>query len=528
MYRTVQEWNRSNLFGSVGWLSADVPNRSGSFQVNIESHNDGGAKTSDFFDLLTSKIWDAVTVVGLRDRKQEELNNEYFKGELCLLELVREHLSANKDVIVRGVTVGIADEAQRSEAFPPQWDIHFLLEPKLYIDTQIASQPLVDGYRASSVLLMGVLASGGFRWQSETLIGEIKDPSLAMMPSVRIARANLRVVNAGRLTDRILEGAFPESGPWSQPSDVRNGVAMPMGAHIPSAVVESLTREARFDFEPWVQPKRKSATQVGIMQGVLLFFKHFLAFLRQVPSMIVDDFKRSIGDKIANAAQHLTFGSDSDIQLAYNPNSNLSSDAVLELVRRSGMPELDSPIADSRPWRILRSTSLGLIDGGKLPDGIHEPLRGASRMLFLDPNCIGPQISDVPLEIDEKLRKGLNLPEDLTCIEALDAENFRMIRARIVEQLSSAQSGGAVTDDSPASSKGEEVDGAGDHGVQSLDKEFLQTSIADLDAWLDKRKNSLLWNVASCILTSSDIARKEMSEAFKNIPIIHHSFHQLF
>ena len=91
---------------------------------------------------------------------------------------------------------------------------------------------------------------------------------------------------------------------------------------------------------------------------------------------------------------------------AYSPNNNLSSEAVLELVRKSGMPELDSPIADSKPWKILRSTALGLVDGGKLPDGIVEPLRGSSRMLFLDPNCIGPQISDAPFEIDVKLQKG--------------------------------------------------------------------------------------------------------------------------
>ena len=519
IHKTVHEWNRSNLFGSVGWLSADVPNQSGTFQVNVESHIDGGPATSDFFELLTSKIWDAVTVVGLRDRKQTEIGDEFYAGELCLLELVRLHLSANKDVVVRGVTIGIADEPQRSEAFTPQWDLHLLLEPKLYIDTQIASQPLVDDYRASSVLLMGILASGGFRWQSDTLIGELKDPSLAMNPTVRIARANLRVVNAGRLTDRILEGAFPESGPWSQPSDVRNGVAMPMGAHIPSAVVESLVREARFSFEEWLRPGRKAASQVGIMQGILLFFKHFFAFLRQVPSMVVADFKRSIGEKIANAAQHLTFGSDSDIQLAYSPNNNLSSEAVLELVRKSGMPELDSPIADSKPWKILRSTALGLVDGGKLPDGIVEPLRGSSRMLFLDPNCIGPQVSDAPFEIDVKLQKGLSLPAGLTRLSALDVENFRMLRARLNEKITQGQSNQAESEKAKDSNSTKKEDASADPEISILDKEFLESSLVSLDKWFDLRKDSLLWNVASSILSSSDLAREEMSAAFKRIPV---------
>jgi hypothetical protein len=518
MQRAVQEWNQANLFGSVGWMSSDTPNRNGTFQVNIESHVDGSQTTSDFFDLLTSKIWDAVTVVGLRDRKQNEISQEYFAGELCLLDLVRSHLSANKEVVVRGITVGIADETQHKGAFPPQWDVHLLHEPILYIDTHIASQPLTDEYRATSVLLLGVLASGGFRWQYETLIGGLKDPSLAMKPTVRIARANLRVVNAGRLTDKILAGAFPESGPWSQPRDVRNGVAMPMGAQIPAAVVESLAKEAKFDFQKWTRPGRKAATQVGVIQGMRLFLTHFVKFLRQVPSMIIEDFKQTIGDKVANAAQHLTFGADSEIQLAYRPNNNLSSDEVLALVRKSGMPELDSPIADSKPWNVLRTTAFCLVDGGKLPDGVEEPLRGVSRMLFLDPNCIGPQVSETPFEISAQLQKGLGLREGLTQLKSLDVENSRMLRSRLTDYIAANKTNSAESE------KEEKVDSDKVKkkkvviGHDELSQEYVESTLAGLDKWIDERKDSLLWKVAATILLASDTAREEMADAFKGVP----------
>ena len=519
MQKTLQEWNQANLLGSVGWLTSDVPDPKGTFQVNVESHIAGSPATRDFFDLLTSRIWDAVTVVGLRDKKQDQTDQNYYVGEQCLLELVRTHLSANKDVVIRGVTVGVADEVKNKSTFSLHWDLHLLLEPKLYIDSQIASQPLVDSYRASSVLLLGMLASGGFRWQRDTLIGDLRDPSIGINPRLRIARANLRVVNAGRLTDRILEGAFPESGPWSQPSDINNGVAMPMGAHVPAAVVESLAKQAKFNFEKWVRPSYKNVTQVGLLQGIMMFLKYFFGFLRQAPLKLVEEIKEKIVLKLAEGVQALTFGADSGIQLAYNPNNNLSSEAVLELVKKSGVPELDSPIADSRPWRVLRSTALCLVDGGKLPDGIAEPLRGAGRMLFLDPSTIGPPISDAPFKLDEKLKSLLDLPVGLIELGSLDVENVRMVRTRINHRISASQPTSSPKNDTPDANSPEKVEQAIVVEISNVDRDFLISSLADLDKWLDIRKNSLLWIVASTILSSIDLAREEMNSAFKNYQV---------
>ena len=516
--KAVQEWNRANLLGSIGWLTSDVPNVNGTFQVNVASQGVDSPATTDFFLFLTSQIWDAVTVVGLRDKKQSHSQEEHYDGELCLLDLVRTHLSANKDVVIRGITVGIADEEQHSLAFSLQWDIHFLHEPKIYIDSQIASQPLLDTHRSTSVLLLGLLASGGFRWQRETLIGDMKDPMTGITPNVRVARANLRVVNAGRLTDRILEGAFPESGPWSQPSDVPNGVAMPMGAHIPSAIFEALAKECRFNLEKWSRPDAQILTQVGILQGALLFLKHFIDFLREAPLIIVSDVKQRVGDKIAGVVQTLTFGPDSEIQLAYNPNNNLSSEAVLDIVKKAGMPELDSPVADSKPWKVLRSTALGLVDGGKLPDGIDEPRRGSGRMLFLAPSTIGPPISDAPFKLDDKLRSTLDLPAGLTQLGSLDVENARLVLARMNDRISAVQSINSPLNagDTSSAKKVERSDASKE---QSLDREFLISSLANFEKWLDVRKNSLLWLVASKILLSADDARKEMTSAFENYQI---------
>jgi len=517
VFDAIEDWNNASLFGTVSWTTAAEPRSraEGSFVVKVAPAARPASEIEmDFYTLLTSRFWEAVTVVGLRSRPLNEISKDYFEKESLLLEIVRGAFQNAKDVIVRGVTVGIADSHAENDAFQQNWDLHLLHEPKLYIDAQIASQPLTADHRETSVLLLAVLASGGFRWQSEPMIGELKDPAQNLNPIVRIARANVRVVNAGRLTDKVLSGAFPESGPWSQPSDVRNGVAMPMGAHLPEALIESLLKAAQFVFVPWQRPKSKGVTQVGIVQGLLLFLKHFLAFLRQAPSRIIEDFKVTIGEKVARAAQSLTYGEDSELQIAYKPNSNVSSNAVLRMIRRSGMPELDSPIADSMPWVMLRRTVLGLVDGGKLPEEIGEPLRGANRLLFLDPNCIGPPVMDRSFALQSPFVEYLNLPEDLLCIKSLDVENARLLKDRILKQREELRQVKQVETDESLSDSIEPTDG----DKPSLSIEEIEEFSADFDDWLEVRKFSLLWIVCQSILAGIDEARGEMSDAFKRVP----------
>lgn len=514
--KVIENWNDAHLFGVLGWMSASDLKSSGSFAVNVSvaASRDGSTTTRDFYELLTSRIWAAVTVVGLRNKRISEIPNEYFEGEGLLLELVRNAFQSNRNIVIRGLTVGIAENLGGKHVFAPHWDLHFLHEPKLYVDSQIASQPLTEEHRATSVLLLGVLASGGFRWQYETLIGELKDEK-SMIPIVRIARANVRVVNAGRLTDNILAGAFPESGPWSQPSDVRNGVAMPLGAHVPPTLIESLVKVAGFVFSPWVRPSKKNAIQVGILQGLLLYLKHFVKFLTQVPSMIIEDSKTTIGDKVASAAQSITFGEDSTLQLAYRPNNNLSSDEILGIIRKSGMPELGAPIADSKPWFVLRQTALGLVDGGKIPEGVAEPLRGSRRLLYLDPNCIGPPISDRPFVLSARIVEGLSLPKELLKLNSLDVENFRLIKARVEQQLVTLRETKVEATDK-TKAKARKIDPETPTIMLNLDE--IEVFVVALDEWIDSRKDSLLWLVALSILQGIDAARDEMADAFKRVP----------
>jgi hypothetical protein len=118
--------------------------------------------------------------------------------------------------------------------------MHILQEPEVRIDEAVASQPMWDGYRHLLVALLAVSTAGGFVWQYGSLVAGRSDQVDGLYRPIRIGRAYLRVVSAGRLTDEVLSGAFPASGPWSIPADVPNSLAVPPGSTIADNVVSAV------------------------------------------------------------------------------------------------------------------------------------------------------------------------------------------------------------------------------------------------------------------------------------------------
>jgi hypothetical protein len=422
----LREWTTAGLLNVVAWISvsSDVPHR-----PKVTLSENGDISSVPLFELLTSRIWSEVNVVAVRQENLNSLNIERFEREVSLLQLVNKSFEAHKDLDLSSFTCSIAEESGLiEEAFSNSWDLHLLQEPIARIDEAVAAQPLWDDERHLLVALLAILAGGGFVWQFSGLVAELNDPVSGSHRPLRVGRAYLRVVSAGRLTDEILSGAFPASGPWSIPPDVPNARSVPPGSPISDAVVNALRTQGDFSFKNWVAPKKEKAQKLGLFAGILLFVKEYVAALKGIPLSLVGRVKGEIEDWM----QKMTFGSDSSVLLKFDPLvDDLHTDDLVDTIKLLDLGAEIDPIGNSAPWMMLQQVALGAVDGGRFPSEVPVPMQGSYRLVYTDPTAIGPSPSDEYFEITNFERELLELSESSQRIGPMDLEEARTFQLRL-------------------------------------------------------------------------------------------------
>ena len=394
------EWADAGLLGVVAWTSVD-PN---ALVRPVTTVCDGGVVSQRaLFDLLTSRIWSQVSVVAIRQKNVAALDQARFDTETRVLQMVQDAFAAHKNLEFQSFTVSVAEESGLvHRAFAPQWKLHILHEPVVRIDQAVAAQPMWDDHRHLLVLLLALTMAGGFVWQPGALAPDMADQVVGVHRSIRVGRAYLRVVSAGRLTDEVLAGAFPKSGPWSIPTDVPNALAVPPGTPVNDALLKALVKRGKFAYRPWEDPKREKPKNLNIWEGLKLFAKEFGAALKGIPVTLVEKIK---GD-IESFVQKATFGESASILLKFNPRTDdLNADNLVEVIKGLQLGNTVDPIGDPEPWDVLQRVSLGVVDGGRFPEGIAPPVSGSNRLVYTDPIAIGPSPDDssfhvTPFEIE--------------------------------------------------------------------------------------------------------------------------------
>ena len=390
--------------------------------LNVIFYEDGERAEVPLFDVLTRRLWEAVTFVSCREFVTASVGEEQQLFEYSLIDLLARSFAANPDIVIRSITLGIADihGTVGAARFSARFDLHLVHEPTVLADPRIAAVP-VNHQTAHLVLsLTALLAGGAFVWQSHPLVGTMKDSPNGNVLPARVVRTCLRVVTGGRLSDDIIIGAFPESGPWSVPPDAGQTRSVPIGASPPAIVSDQLAALAGFTYTPWAAPQRPKGSEVGLWAGLKLFFRHFGKVLRGMPGTLVDRGKTWLGSKAEKVMQDLTFGDNSAVVLRYHPGAPQNDIEVLELLQRAAMPDSDFPLADPRPWEILYRTAFGLVDAGDLPESIEAPREGPKRLIYVDPRGIGPGPTESLFEIPPMESALLGLPEDFHQVEAVD------------------------------------------------------------------------------------------------------------
>lgn len=421
----LDEWGQSRILNSVAFVDSGVKDLTSTVRFSTSD----GMSTLGLFDLLTAQIWDSVSIIAVRQARLDLLEEARLEAELRVLSAIQTAFKAHAQLVLRTATVSIIEEEGfKAKAFNPQWDAHLLHEPIVRIDGAVASQPMVDGHRAPLVALLATALSGGFAWQLAPLMDELRDSALGNYKPLRISRAYLRVVSAGRLTDEVLAGAFPASGPWSVPPDVPNAQAVPPSTVIPDSLIDALCKTNRFGYSRVAQAKADRGTKVGMWEGLKYFCQEFVDALKSIPKGLILEVKK----EVEKWAQNATFGPGSSILLSFDPdNPDLDLDDLTDAVQSLQLGNALDSIGEARPWENLQKVALGLMDGGKFPSDIEPPSRGVSRLVFTDPSSIGPAPATENFQITDFERDLLGLSDHKTEVFPMEVFAIRALDRRL-------------------------------------------------------------------------------------------------
>jgi hypothetical protein len=424
----LSEWSAAGLLSNVAWI--DLPEGPLTRPQAVLSRGKE-LQQLDLYELLTSQVWNQITVGALRQPDLVSLAPARFTTELAILDLISSAFGAYSELDFSSMTVSMGSDAGLvQEAFSPLWKSHLLQEPVVRTDKAVAAQPLWDDYRHLLILFLALTAGGGLIWQTGSLVGKINDPVVGSFRPVRVARAYVRVLTAGRLTDEILAGAFPASGPWSVPPDLVNSQAVPPGTPVLPQTLDDLIRAGEFEFGHFAPRQRKRRKRIGIFGGLKLFVSEFFRAVASVPSQMIAVIKEEVAEFVTS----ITYGPDSSVLLSFDPKSaDLDSTDAVRAIRGLRIGANLDPVSDARRWELLQKVSLGCIDGTQFPEEISEPRVSTTRLVYVDPSSIGPATSEPDFVLSSFEKALLGLEEESPSIGSMDIEGVTRLQICLAE-----------------------------------------------------------------------------------------------
>jgi hypothetical protein len=447
---TFDQWAAEDLMDAVALI--DLADAGRALEAPVTWVRAQDSTTCTLEEVLTGERWPAVTFVSVRPGPLSSIDSIRCDQELELLDAVRSSFLSGCEF--RAYTVSCAEPEGDfgPELFDPRWDAHFLHDLVLIADPEVAVLPLRARDRPSACLLTALLVAGGFRWFEEPVLSLHDDPAGKVTP-VRLIRTQLRVVNSGHVVDDVLAGAFPESGPWIVPPGI-NAIPASHRSPIEPEVSARIADASGFAFRRFQAPPTHRASEIGVLKGLRLFLRNFIAAAKKAPLLVIDQFATRVGEGVAAAAQHLTFGEHSKVVMRFRPGmSNNDSDNLLFRLQEVGMPDTGPPaIPDPKPWILLREAAFGLVDGGDLPEGVPTPMHDTQRLLYLDPAAVGPAPDDAAFSLSDLEVELLDLGTDLSEIGSMDVVNARAVEAALARFTVGADDNGESSTDLPLDS----------------------------------------------------------------------------
>lgn len=428
-------------------------------------------------------------------------------GDASIQELateVEEVLVTRLGAGQRLARVNLIVPASGTQALPAtllnsRWDVNLVVADEdrptpLTISQEVRDPDLLVAHTAAALATVAGLWPGARAGPFDEL-----SEGGQQEPRVRVVRSFVRLLRCHDLVDGVTRQILDlrENPQWL--ADSVN--ALP--AEDPSMILGKAIDQffagpgARLARQPASPPPAKPLRILTPRQAFLELWRFVVALGRRTPSDIADYTKDRMLERCEQFAQDVVFGKDSTAKvrigtrtlLAERDNAQRLSPGATEFADAllSWLGSHPSAAALGAEWGSLKGLSFGMVDAGKLPDGIDEPEERTRRLVVIDIDLIAPDPSEEPFEFQSSEPAGAE-PDNTK--PAADARPVRY-------QVAACDPAGAAQADSRLA-------------PETPDRERF-------DSWLDQRKGSLLWRVGERIAADAAVAESALVEALESI-----------
>ena len=235
--------------------------------------------------------------------------------------------------------------------------------------------------------------------QLPDLLAQVEERSGPLRVQVRVVRCFSRVIELGYIADHIAAVAFEPVGGWprpggdfDRPEDVDRVVRGVAAAYLKRNGV-ALGRR------PFEAIREDEPEPLGLLAALRALVKQLRDYLRRRPFELVDE---AVGRVHAKAARRIeSLDSSGKIRVRPWDELPLEGRGLGQLSEQiDSAPLIVEDGAVSTAWTELRQTTLGLVDGSDLPDGVGAWARGPGdrRLVVSDPGRLArdPEIEEEP------------------------------------------------------------------------------------------------------------------------------------
>ena len=563
------KWSDCDLFDSVAIV--DVSNAEKGLTAPVVWICSGKEHCTTLQDVITAEAFGMVSLVAVRTGQLGGVQSARHQAEESLRELlegafepIRAVTSAQDDLGAtefRALTVSPSwsDRAISDEHFSPSWDLHVLVDPLLVADSKVAVLPLEAADCAPVCLLTALALVGALRWQDGPLV-VLSDRAVGRVKPARIARLQMRAINAGRLVDRARIGVLPEDGPWTIPEGI-DAIQAPRGTPIPSYLVAAVAEQAGFSFNaarndgpdaaPWRRDQEPEAAieqwsmkwarqhALGAWRALLLFLRHFGSFLSGSSTQLISPVHSQLGLNENPHVQGAAHGASWEDVLGVGQDMDVGElGELVERLRSSGAPETATPVVpEPERWRQLSETVFALADGGELPASVRRPSLNSQRLLYTDPDTIGPPPDDPPYRLTAEQARAVGLegpievaPVDVATARRVDqalrncppavpvAAGAAPEEAAFAENSETTRAGAPDGERQPPTPEAGAPDGerqppTPEAGAPDGERQPPTPDVESWQQWLSERRNSLLWLLNERLADALTAAHRSINDS---------------
>lgn len=232
------------------------------------------------------------------------------------------------------------------------------------------------------------------------LLAKIREEPIGpLRVKVRVLRCFSRIVELGHIADHIAGVAFEPQRGWPPPGRefVRPADPGPLVAKVSRAYLEShRTTLERRPFRPITEDR---PPPLGLLEAILKLIEQAVAYLRRLPSELIEEAIRNIHEKAAQYIAELS-GRSVDVRRWNEVDEEHDFSGLSKRLDKSPLVIEDGDVAPT--WRDLRRTVLALVDGSDLPEAIQPSVRapGDRRLTIGDPTRLArdPKASEPSFE----------------------------------------------------------------------------------------------------------------------------------